>query len=137
MLTTDSDLLAVGCNEVPKAGGDLYWAGDKGDSRDFQKGIDAMAEERIQVLGELLERFAKYGLITNSESDGKLNKLVKDLVSGNKKNILKGTRVMNLLEFGRSVHAEMAALMSAARLGISVRGATLYCTTFPCHMCAR
>jgi cytidine deaminase len=44
---------------------------------------------------------------------------------------------MNLLEFGRSVHAEMAALMTAARLGISVRGATLFCTTFPCHMCAR
>lgn len=137
ILTTESDLLAVGCNEVPKAGGDLYWAGDKGDSRDFQKGIDAMAEERIQVLGELLERFAKNGLITNCEGDGKLNKLVKDLVSGNKKYILKGTRVMNLLEFGRSVHAEMAALMSAARLGTSVRGATLYCTTFPCHMCAR
>jgi hypothetical protein len=44
---------------------------------------------------------------------------------------------MNLLEFGRSVHAEMAALTSAARLGISVQGATLFCTTFPCHMCAR
>jgi deoxycytidylate deaminase len=137
ILTTESDLIAVGCNEVPKAGGDFYWSGDKGDSRDFQKGFDAMAEERIQVLGELLERFENHGLIPKSDGDGKLNKLVKDLVSGNKKYILKGTRVMNLLEFGRSVHAEMAALMSAARLGISVRGATLFCTTFPCHMCAR
>lgn len=137
ILTTEGDLIAVGCNEVPKAGGDLYWHGDKNDARDFQKGIDAMAEERIQVLGELLERFNNHGLLSSSASSGKLDKLVRSLVSGEKKAVLKGTRVMNLLEFGRSVHAEMAALMSAARLGISVRGATLFCTTFPCHMCAR
>lgn len=137
ILRPTGDLLAVGCNDVPKAGGDLYWPGDKGDARDFQLGIDAMAEERIQVLGELLERFEKNGyLATNIKKEG-TSQLVRELVSGQKKEILKGTRAMNLLEFGRSVHAEMAALMTAARLGISVEGATLYCTTFPCHMCAR
>jgi deoxycytidylate deaminase len=31
----------------------------------------------------------------------------------------------------------MAAVTDAARRGISVKGATLFCTTFPCHMCAR
>jgi hypothetical protein len=31
----------------------------------------------------------------------------------------------------------MGALSDAARLGHSVRGGTLYCTTFPCHMCAK
>ncbi|WP_198919598.1 anti-phage dCTP deaminase [Pseudomonas chlororaphis] len=137
ILRVEGDLIAVGCNDVPKAGGDLYWPGDKGDARDFQKGMDSMAEERIQVIGELLERFKKNGLLINNTDSHDLNSLVQELVSGAKKNILKGTRVMNLLEFGRSVHAEMAALISAARLGISVRDATLYCTTFPCHMCAR
>lgn len=137
ILRAEGDILAVGCNEVPKAGGDLYWPGDKGDARDFQKGIDAMAEERIQVLGELLERFDSIGLLSNSAGKNELDELVRALVSGDKKTVLKGTRVMNLLEFGRSVHAEMAALMTAARLGISVQGATLFCTTFPCHMCAR
>lgn len=137
ILRTEGDLVAVGCNDVPKAGGDLYWPGDKGDARDFIKGIDAMAEERVQVLGELLERFEKYGLLAKSTGKNGLEELVRDLVSGKTKHVLKGTRAMNLLEFGRSVHAEMAALMSAARLGISVRDATLFCTTFPCHMCAR
>lgn len=137
ILRVEGDLIAVGCNEVPKAGGDLYWPGDKGDARDFQKGSEAMAEERIQVLGELLERFEKHGLLAKGNSKKELSKLVRELVSGNKKDVLSGIRAMNLLEFGRSVHAEMAALMSAARLGISVRGATLFCTTFPCHMCAR
>ena len=50
---------------------------------------------------------------------------------------IKGTRLASLLEFGRIVHAEMTCLMDAAKRGLSVEGATLYCTTFPCHMCAR
>src|SRR5712671_1494739 len=44
---------------------------------------------------------------------------------------------MNVLEFGRVVHAEMSAITDAARRGLSVDRATLYCTTFPCHICAR
>ena len=35
------------------------------------------------------------------------------------------------------VHAEMDALLACARLGTSTLGATLYCTTFPCHNCAK
>ena len=50
---------------------------------------------------------------------------------------LAGTTVAGLLEFGRIVHAEMTAICDAAMRGISVRNGTLYCTTFPCHMCAR
>ena len=30
----------------------------------------------------------------------------------------------------------MSALISAARRGLSVKGAVLYCTTLPCHVCA-
>lgn len=137
ILKMEGDLIAVGCNDVPKSGGDLYWPGDKGDARDFQKGFDSMADERIQVIGEFLEKLKKNDLLVKNAESHDLNTLVNELISGSKKDVLKGTRVMSLLEFGRSVHAEMAALMSAARLGISVKDATLYCTTFPCHMCAR
>lgn len=137
ILKVEGDLLAVGCNDVPKAGGDLYWPDDKADARDFQKGTDASSDQRVQLLGELVERFREHGLLSNVAFRDETPKLVRDLISGERKGVLKGASVMNLLEFGRSVHAEMAALMSAARLGVSVRGATLYCTTFPCHMCAR
>ncbi|HEX2885642.1 deaminase, partial [Vineibacter terrae] len=47
------------------------------------------------------------------------------------------TRAANIIEFGRMVHAEMNALMDTARRGVSTDGSWLYCTTFPCHMCAR
>lgn len=36
---------------------------------------------------------------------------------------------MNLTEFGRAVHAEMEAILAAARVGIPVKGSTLYTTT--------
>ncbi|MBF0446551.1 MAG: hypothetical protein HQL68_13300 [Magnetococcales bacterium] len=42
-----------------------------------------------------------------------------------------------LLEFTRAIHSEMDALTSAARKGISVRGAIMFVTAFPCHYCAR
>ena len=42
-----------------------------------------------------------------------------------------------LTEYGRAVHAEMDALLDAARRGVAVQGATLYVSTFPCHSCAR
>ena len=42
-----------------------------------------------------------------------------------------------MIEYGRSVHAEMAALMDAAKRGVPVAGCTLYTTTFPCHNCAK
>jgi len=35
-----------------------------------------------------------------------------------------------------AVHAEMNALVLAAKRGISVDGATLYCSYFPCSLCA-
>ena len=35
------------------------------------------------------------------------------------------------------MHAEQNAIIQAARLGISIDGATLYCTHQPCVMCAK
>lgn len=50
---------------------------------------------------------------------------------------LAATGLTDLTEFGRSVHAEMEALLACARTGRSPREATLFTTTFPCHNCCR
>ena len=42
-----------------------------------------------------------------------------------------------LIEFSRSIHAEMDAVFTAARAGQSTSGTTLFCTTYSCHNCAR
>jgi cytidine deaminase len=44
---------------------------------------------------------------------------------------------MDLTEYGRVVHAEMLAVCDAARLGRSIKGSTLFVTTFPCHNCTK
>jgi len=36
-----------------------------------------------------------------------------------------------------AIHAEQNAIIQAARLGISIEGATLYCTHQPCVICAK
>jgi tRNA(Arg) A34 adenosine deaminase TadA len=45
--------------------------------------------------------------------------------------------ILDITEYGRAVHAEMDALLTCARSGVSPAGAILYTTTFPCHNCTR
>lgn len=45
--------------------------------------------------------------------------------------------VKDAIEYSRSIHAEMDALISAARIGNSTKNASIYVTTYPCHNCAR
>jgi tRNA(Arg) A34 adenosine deaminase TadA len=45
--------------------------------------------------------------------------------------------VLDITEFGRAVHAEMDALLTCARSGVSPVDGILYTTTFPCHNCTR
>lgn len=40
-------------------------------------------------------------------------------------------------ELCRALHAEMNAIIQAAQHGVSTKGATLYCTSQPCSVCAR
>lgn len=40
-------------------------------------------------------------------------------------------------ELCRGMHAEQNAIIQAARHGVNIAGATLYCTTQPCVICAK
>ena len=40
-------------------------------------------------------------------------------------------------ELCRGVHAEQNAVAQAAYFGVSVNGGIVYCTTFPCSLCAK
>ena len=61
-------------------------------------------------------------------------RLIAELV---RSDVIWESEFFDVLEYGRTMHAEMDAITSAARKGISLRGSTLYCTTLPCHECAR
>lgn len=128
ILSERGEVLAVGVNEVPCFGGGQYWGG-AGDQRDYVRGHDSndqMKRETLrEIVADLIPGWKELG------PDGqrtKLQELAKQF---------DGARIMNLIEFGRAVHAEMEAITAAARIGVSITGSTLFTTTFPCHNCAK
>lgn len=43
------EVITLGCNEVPKAGGGTYWTGDQPDARDYIFGQDENQRERVKI----------------------------------------------------------------------------------------
>jgi cytidine deaminase len=127
---TNHNIVAVGCNEVPKVGGGLYWSDDPVDHRDFQKGTDSSMLFRRSLLAQALARLQDAGWKPGVDAPSDVDSLMQS-------KIFSGTQLLNLLEFGRSVHAEMSAISEAALRGVSVKDGSLFSTTFPCHLCAR
>ncbi|MCW5797723.1 MAG: hypothetical protein KIT40_04425 [Nitrospira sp.] len=125
-------IIAVGTNEVPKAGGGLYWANDTPDHRDFRWPYANSEALREILLADILQRLRNKGWFSKAKSKLALKSLAHEAMSS-----MKDAQFMNLIEFQRAVHAEMAALLDAARRGVSVKDCTLYTTTFPCHDCAK
>lgn len=113
------DVLAVGCNDVPKPGGGLYWPGE-GDRRDHVLGFDTNDRQRETIVNRAISR------LPSAVEHGDEEKMRSALWD-----------VMDISEFGRAVHAEMDALLTCARSGVSPVGGILYTTTFPCHNCTR
>ena len=132
------EVVTMGCNEVPKAGGGTYWTGDNQDARDIITGHDPNEAQKIQILVDLIDRLNKGGHLSNELAElGDPHEIARYLLQEDANSSISEARVMDILEFGRIIHAEMSALCDAARKGLSVRGGVLYCTTFPCHICAK
>jgi cytidine deaminase len=129
------ELLGVGTNEVPRAGGGVYWAPERPDDpdhRDFTKEFDTSDRFKRNNLAEVLDQLKEQGWLADSVTQLSANERLDRCLP-----LMRSTRLMNSIEFGRAVHAEMVAITGAARRGTPIAGATLYTTTFPCHNCAK
>jgi cytidine deaminase len=128
VLSPDGDTIALGYNAAPKAGGGQYTEDDLFNGADHAYlGVDSSDLIRAELRDEVWRHFQR-----PLAKSGLSEKALAELKKG-----LRNLRFNEVVEYGRSVHAEMAALSTAARLGRAVSGATLYCTTFPCHECTR
>lgn len=127
LVQSDGTVVATGTNEAPKAGGGVYGE-SYGDDVDHRCAFHAegrfcrSTRQQNAIIDELIAAIPELELI---EPRG-------DLIAK-----IKRTRLGQLVEFSRAVHAEMDALVSAARTGVSTTGTKLFVTTFPCHYCAR
>lgn len=136
-ITKDSEVISLGTNEVPKFSGGTYWPNDPEDKRDFLTGGDLSDKMRRSILSDILSRLKAGGWFNSSLKDKDSDELAEEALTKEPIPLMKGAKFLDLIEFGRCVHAEMAALLDAAKRGVSVHNATLYTTTFPCHDCAR
>lgn len=125
IMSARREVVATGTNDVPAFGGGLYWPGEV-DARDWKRGVDENERQRDESIIEVMKKLSPAGSSISDE----------ELLSEGKKR-LAGVALLNVTEFGRAVHAEMEALLSCARSGISPADGTLYTTTFPCHNCAK
>jgi deoxycytidylate deaminase len=120
------NIISTGCNDVPKPGGGLYETGQTDNRCVFKEGGICFNDKYKDKLRDEILKILK--------SDG-INELIAEKLSDR---IRSETRLRDLIEFSRAVHAEMDALISAARKGgTGVQGCTLFTTTYPCHNCAR
>lgn len=125
VLTKDKNIISTGANDVPKSGGGLYWPEydnycivDEKNGRDFKVGEDSNVKEKNKIIQDIL-------------------KDVPDAIKPAFKKYLENSKIKYITEYGRVVHAEMEAILACARSNISTHNAILYCTTFPCHNCAK
>ena len=131
------EVISLGCNEVPKYPGGTYWCNESPDGRDFALGGDQNEKIKKEILYEIIEiLFERKGLAEELLKLGRPKEIMTALLS-DKNGGVKDTKLMDILEFGRVIHAEVSAISDAARLGLPTSQAILYCTTFPCHICAK
>ncbi len=126
----------TGWNDAPKPGGGTYLESDEEKFRDLDLGHDANERHKSKVFSNLISNLVSDGLIKSSEIEFEISDAFKHFKESNALRTRKSS-LFDILEFSRSVHAEMNLISTAARLGISLKNATLYCTTYPCHNCAK
>ncbi|MCX4241402.1 deaminase [Paraliomyxa miuraensis] len=141
------DVVASGANEAPAPNGGTYWPSrvefdgstDELAGPDYLRGYDSNERERNRILARVITKLVPEEARDEASGDGidDLSPGARSALIAKYKDRLEGTGILDLTEFGRAVHAEMAALMSCARSGVTPVGGTLYCTTFPCHNCAK
>ncbi|WP_117210567.1 deaminase [Allorhizocola rhizosphaerae] len=112
-LVVEDKVIATGYNDVPP-----------GETADVIEGADASEIYKREMLKETIELVGhRLGVDTSALE---LTDIAKTL---------KRSMILSVIEGQRAVHAEAAAIDDAAMRGVAVRNATLYTTTFPCHLC--
>lgn len=135
LLDHEGNVIATGCNEVPRAGGGVYGESfDENDADDHRcayrtvgghaKPFCSNSQEQSVIVNALLDQVAD-AIALGDDKRAELRSLFRSGAIG------------SLLEFSRAVHAEMDAILTAGRSGSSTVGTRLFVTTFPCHYCAR
>lgn len=146
-ITRDGDVVSIGTNEVAKAFGGQYWEGETPDARDHCRPDDSTQAMTRSLFADVLARLRAKGwlapekagdlatMLTAAKKDGVLDRMKAG--KDDPASLTERAPILDIIEFMRAVHAEMAAIVNAAKNGIAVKDGQLFSTAFPCHECAR
>lgn len=130
------ELLAIGWNDVPGGGGGLYGKpplykivnAERGDERCYaQTGAKCHNDfEKRAIADKIVEALIDQDVLVSEKRANAVQVIMQD------------SRVKDLIEFSRAVHAEMHAILGASRVaGDRIIAGKVFVTTYPCHSCAR
>lgn len=159
--TPRGEVVAVGFNEVPSRQSGPYWEGDVEDHRDHKEGNDSNYESRKKIVESIVRKLqdrildeeksnelVKFAIKHVADNSTDIEALVSEIIAqlntqgmfsslDEVRRLIETSDLKEITEYGRAVHAEMDAILTCGRLGITVYGNYLYTTTFPCHNCTR
>lgn len=161
LVAADGTIVGTGTNDVPKFGGGVYDEDSDPDHRCFawewtdgqisftgchnQRKKNRLREDISAFLADRLSNdlaLAAHpkppsGMDTAAAARDEATRRIREFFTEKSELMSELPGIKDIVEYSRSIHAEMNALLSAARNSISPVGTTLYCTTYPCHNCAR
>ncbi len=133
LVDAEGNILATGTNEAPRAGGGVYGESlldeEQADCRcamfrDPEDRYCRNTKEQNQIINNLISRIPELDVLSADRKDSLAIQL-------------RSSRIGGLLEFSRAVHAEMDALLSAARKGTSLIATRLFRYHVSLPFCAR
>lgn len=95
-------------------------------AEEFSGKFAELAHPKPQDGGDIAAR-------ARSEAEGRIRKYIVE----SRDDFVEMPGVKDIIEYSRAIHAEMTTVLNTARHGLSTMGTFMYCTTFPCHNCAR
>lgn len=153
----DGNLLAVGKNDVPKSGGGLYTYEDQEKDHRcvFKSGKcyndtnkikikdriakiirSSLHEIENEINNEISEEFNEITPVIHAKKE--IMERILSSVDSITGSIYKKGKISLIMEYSRSIHAEMDVITTMARTSKeSTKDKILFTTTYPCHNCAR
>jgi deoxycytidylate deaminase len=129
-------ILSEGWNDVPQFQGGVYREGGKEDERCWKKGKCYNDFKKDDISEKATEKLLSTEFFAELIKSGKTDKqTIQSIIL---KTLREESPLKDLIEFSRSVHAEMLAIIAGSqKTGTQMRGGKLFTTTYPCHNCAR
>jgi cytidine deaminase len=106
---SSGEIISLGCNEAPKFGGGTYWCDAKEDARDMAIGEDPNERIKREILYNIFDVLFRAGKLSSDLADLGTTKEIMNTLMDQDLGI-RSSKVMDLLEFGRIIHAEMSAI---------------------------